>query len=237
MLRPSAACGLMTMILLLSGCTNTKISALPADHPLEAQFQWLANTQVNGEKQPIPSCLDRSPDYAHQFAETTQVSELFPRNQLRILAPNAKCWLVIQPQVQPRTAGDLPPNDDLQYFKPHPGNGTGLQVKPGHRYKVDLPHKEFGVSWYDDDRQIIDLNGDGGGSLTKHFNHMKNDTSQPWFMLNASVNNNRKKYQSAQEIFGFDASGELTFFVNDASADSYYDNNQGRVLVVIQRII
>jgi hypothetical protein len=207
---------------IISGCTSTKIVDQPSDQPLD---QILALVGKEG----IFSCLEHKAEI-----DTTRFADSTARAGLRELKVNQSCWLIIQPQVRPRRPNDPPTADELRYFKPHIGNGSGLYLSKDQTYKVCIPHgSDF--SWYDLDRKVTKPEGDKGGRLTRHLSFMKLHKEQDWFHLNATTDNRVSEHpvSALTPLTGLE--GELTFYVNDAPDEGKYDNNLGRILIVIHR--
>ncbi|MDD2664464.1 MAG: hypothetical protein PHD19_11995 [Dechloromonas sp.] len=122
------------------------------------------------------------------------------------------------------------------------GNRTGIHVKPDERYRITLPDKQF---WYDLDRRVPAPDGDSGGGITKCMGFTKHHTELKWFALMATVkplgprsafpgDPHAKAISTGKDVFCPAVEGELSFYVNDAAW--FYDNNSGRILVVIERL-
>lgn len=206
---------------ILSGCTNTKITPQPSDQPLD---KIVAHVGKKG----ISSCL------AHKPSNTTWFTDSTARKGLRELNVDQSCWLIVQPQVRPRRPNAPSTFDELQYFKPHLGNGSGLYVRKNQVYEVTIPNPDD-FSWYDQNRQVTRPAGDKGESWTRYLDFTKLHKEQDWFHLNATTDNRVPEHpvSALTSITGLE--GELTFYVNDAPYEETYDNNQGRILIVIHR--
>lgn len=214
-LQPIWSLGLTS--LLLTGCAVIGISPQPIDYPLDTTSMSL-----------FPSCLTLPPEH-------TDVIQAPTSKRLNVMKTGTACWLVVQPGVLPRKPEQALTFDTMRGFTPHIGNGTGLLIGGNEDYEIWVPSSHTPPFWYDLDRKIGTPCGDQGGGITRFMNFTKLHVGQHWFALYATTDNDPDLGQQVPGIVSF-LDGELTFYVNDTPYEMFYNNNQGRLLVLIKRL-